>query len=101
MATFNLEKQPRQKNDGTTFSVEGCYIFLTSMFEYLNKVMVGAIEQGFKKNEPVEELEITIEFKVNGKPFDESEIIKCYPKSAQFDLKALAQMILKKAENGR
>jgi hypothetical protein len=42
-----------------------------------------------------------LEFKVNGKAFDETEIIKCYPKSAQLSLKALAQMILRKAENGR
>lgn len=101
MATFNLEKSKKQKNDGTTFSPEGIYMFLNSMSEYLNKVMVGAIDEGFKKNKPVEELEITIQWKVNGKPFDETEILKCYPKSAQFSLKALAQMILKKAENGR
>ena len=101
MATFSMEKKARQKNDGTTFSPEGSYLFLTSIFEYLNKVMVGALEQGFKKNEPVEEIRVTIEWTVNGKPFDETEILKCYPKSAQFSLKALAQMILKKAESGR
>lgn len=98
MVTFDIEKV--YKNDGRTFSEEAVYSFLEGVWDYINKVFSGALHQGFEKGEPVEKVRIKIEWEVNGKSFDEAELLKSYPKLVGFSLEALAEHILKKAYGG-
>lgn len=84
------------KKDGRTFSEEAIYVTLSNLFEYLNRMMAKICRDGFEKGEPVDKLEINIEWKVNDRKIDDIELLKKYPTLLGFSLKALSELIIEK-----
>lgn len=86
----------KTREDGTTFSEDAIYRFLTGTFDVFNKITYHAIGLGLETNKPVVSLEVNMKFKVNGEKFDEQKVMKSFPNSDGFSLKALNDAIKEK-----
>lgn len=91
---FKIERA--NKGDGLTFSEEGIVTTLMSINDYFNRMLAKIIKDGFEKGEPVDKLEIDINWKANDKEVDDKEILKQYPEILGFSTKALLEMLEEK-----
>jgi len=101
---FNVGRWTEKRGDGKTLSSGGILSFVKSIEGYIGKVMAVVLADGFDKGKPVQEIEMELTTKIDGKSLTEEqieEIMANYPSEISLNYEALYDMLKGDVEDGR